>query len=66
MYLIHTWELYERLAKLCGQYKKHTESLGKVEKILSEFQRLRNSLAHEFVKSTQFEVVRPAYSLDED
>ena len=58
-------ETIRETEKTLRSIQKHTDSLEMVAKTLSEFQRLRNSLAHEFVKSTQFEVVRPAYSLDE-
>jgi len=46
--------------------QKHEKSLETVGKSLFEFQQLRNSLVHELAKSTQFEVVKPAYSLDEN
>ena len=59
-------ETIRETGKTLRSIQKHTESLEMVGKILSEFQRLRNSLVHEFAKSTQFEVVRPAYSLDEN
>ena len=58
-------ETIRETEKTLRSIQKHTDSLEMVGKTLSEFQRLRNSLAHEFAKSTQFEVVRPAYSLDE-
>lgn len=44
--------------------KKDTNDLGTIRKTLSEFQNLRNSLAHALVKLPELEVVRPAYSLD--
>ena len=51
--------------KTLQSIQKHTESLGAIGKIISEFQQLRNALAHGFTKSLQSEVVKPAYSLDE-
>ncbi len=44
--------------------KKDTDNLGTIGKTLSEFQNLRNSLAHTFVKLPEPEVIRPVYSLD--
>ena len=46
--------------------QKHEKDLGTIGKSLFEFQKLRNSLVHELDKSTQFEVVKPAYSLEEN
>lgn len=40
--------------------------LGTIGKTLSEFQNLRNSLAHASVELPKLEVVRPAYVLDGD
>jgi len=52
--------------KTLRSIQNHAESLGAIGKTLSEFQQLRNSLSHEFAKSPQSEMIKPAYSLDEN
>ncbi len=52
--------------KTLRSIQQHAKSLGAIGKTLSEFQQLRNSLAHGFTKSLQLEVMKPAYSLDEN
>ncbi len=46
--------------------QKHAESPGTIGKILSEFQQLRNSLVHGIDALPQSELIRSAYSLDEN
>ncbi len=59
-------ETIREVDKTLRSIQQHGESLGAIGKILSEFQQLRNSLAHGFSKSPQSEVMKPAYSLDEN
>lgn len=46
------------------EIEKNSTALGTIGKTLSEFQNLRNSLAHASFELPKMDMVRPAYSLD--
>lgn len=52
------------VGKTLQAIQKNSNALGTIGKSLSEFQNLRNSLAHASVELPKLEVVRPAYTLD--
>ncbi len=59
-------ETIQNASKALQAYKFDTSDLGSIHNILSEFQSVRNALAHSSITLPAIENVRSAYSLDDD
>ncbi|MFV1998465.1 MAG: helix-turn-helix domain-containing protein [Acidiferrobacterales bacterium] len=59
-------ETIQNASKALQAYKFDADDLGSIHKILSEFQGVRNALAHSSITLPAIENVRSAYSLDDD
>ena len=59
-------ETIKNANKALQAYKFDASDLGSIHKILSEFQSVRNALAHSSITPPAIENVRSAYSLDDD
>lgn len=61
-----TLETIQNASKALQAYKFDVSDLGSIHKILSEFQSVRNALAHSSITLPAIENVRSAYSLDDE
>ncbi len=61
-----TLETIQNASKALQEYRFDDSDFGSIHKILSEFQSVRNALAHSSVTLPAIENVRSAYSLDDD
>lgn len=59
-------ETIQNASKALQAYEFDASDLGSIRKILSEFQGVRNALAHSAITLPAIENVRSAYSLDDD
>jgi len=59
-------ETIQNASKALQAYKFDASDLGSIHKILSEFQSVRNALAHSSITLPAIENARSAYSLDDD
>lgn len=59
-------EIIQNASKALQAYQFNASDFGSIHKILSEFQSVRNALAHSSITLPAIENVRSAYSLDDD